>query len=354
MSILALSLLLTLLPAAPPPLACAVSTIPPTPEEAARDPRPSPMPEIDPTADPQPTPWLDRVLAAPADLASLFDNFHGFVSRQLIDRSDAIDRFFGDAQIEDDTRVALLRFRQEFVQAEGGELFTRSKLTARVPFPRIEERFRIVIDTTSDEDELIGDTLVTEPVERESLAGVEYAVPISSRSSANLDLGGKFDGGFKTRTELKLKRTWLPGDWRVRILEGLHWRDGEGFGERTRLDFDRSVGSLSVLRSRTEAEWSETSRGVDLDQRYSVTRALSVKTALSGTIGVELHTRPSWIVDGYSAEIRVRRQLHRKWLFLQMTPRADFPRDRRYEFTPQLVISIEIRFGEALPSSRAR
>jgi len=296
--------------------------------------------------------WWERVLQVPSDLSRLFDIVHEAISTQLVERTDRIDQFFGDERIEDDPRVALIRLREEFTWAEKGETRWRTKLKTRIPLRRLERRLRLIIETDSEtEEDLAADGIPrvenAEPP-AEDFAGLRYALAVTPFSSASLDVGGKFDDGFKARSELKLQRTWNTEEWRLRLLEGIYWRDGEGWGERTRFDIDHLVGRIGVFRSRSEGDWGESTEGVELEQSFSLARPLDEKTAISTEAGVFLHTRPSWIVDGYAAEVRLRRQLHRKWIFFDFVPRADFPRERRYEFTPELLLQLEIRFGGEL------
>lgn len=326
----------------------AAQELPPAPSEiAATAPGPAP-----------PRSWWERVLRVPSDLSRLFDIVHETISTQLVERTDRIDQFFGDERIDDDPRVALVRLREEFVWAEKGETRWRTKLKTRIPLRRLERRLRLLIETDSETDEdLAADGIPrvenAEPP-AEDFAGLRYALAITPFSSASLDVGAKFDDGLEARSELKLQRTWLAEAWRLRLLEGIYWREDDGWGERTRFDIDRLAGRIGVFRSRSEGEWGESTEGVELEQSFSLARPIDEKTAISTDAGVFLHTRPSWIVDGYSAEIRLRRQLHRKWIFFDFVPRADFPRDRRYEFTPELLLQLEIRFGGELPPAEPR
>jgi hypothetical protein len=294
--------------------------------------------------------WWSHVLAVPSDLARLFDIVHETLSTQLVERTDQLDQFFGDERIEDDPRAALIRVREEFTWAEKGETDWRTRLKVRLPLPRLERRLRLLVETDSDDEEDLAAAgeeprLENGEAPAEDFAGLRYALAVTPFSSASLDVGGKFDDGFKARSELKLQRTWNAELWRLRLLEGIYWRDGEGWGERTRFDIDRYADRLGVLRLRSEAEWGETTRGVEIEEDLSLSRPLDAMTAVSTSVGMFLHTRPSWIIDGYSAEIRLRRQLHRKWIFFDIAPRAGFPRDRRYEFTPELLLELEIRSG---------
>jgi len=295
--------------------------------------------------------WWQRFLAVPSDLSSLFDQFHGFVSNRLVESSDAIDQFFGDVRIEDDDRVSLVTLRQEFRWAEKGDFETKTRFKARLPFPRLEERIRLTIDADSDEESLAGTPISVQDSDRERGAQLEYAIPFADRSSLSFGAGGRFDSGFKTRVEAKWRLDWNGETWNRRLLQRVQWLDTEGFSERTRIDLDRDL-DLGRFRSRTEAEWGEETPGVELSQSISLAEALDEKTAISGSVGVSLHTRPSWIVDGYDLELRLRRQFYRKWLFFELSPRASFPRDRGYEFTPEMVVTLEVRFGGYLPDSR--
>lgn len=321
---------------------------------AAQSPPPPPAIPDTPASESEEVPedegFLDTILGIPGDLSAFFDFVHDSVSRQLVERTEDLDQFFGDERIEDDPRVALVRLRLQGTWEEKGEFPTRARVKVRLPFPRTERRLQLVVDSLDGTEELPAEEAkLEEEQDEESFAGLRIAPILDRRRAVSLDLGVRVHSGLEARGELRFQRSFTFGSFGGRALQGFFWREGEGWGERTRIDVEHGAGMFGIARSRSEAEWSEDTRGVELGQSLGVARPLTEHTAILATIGAAIHTRPVWIVDGYSAEIRLRQQLHRRWIFLEVSPGAEFPRERRYEFTPRLRLTLELRFGGERP-----
>ncbi|MCA8959940.1 MAG: hypothetical protein KDC38_05485 [Planctomycetes bacterium] len=291
-------------------------------------------------------------LPAPADLSVLFDHAHRSISERIVRTADAVDRFFGEARLDDDARIAQVRVRLDGTWLENEETETRVRVRARVPFPRTQGRLQLAIDSLSEDRVAPG---ADGDVDTESFAGVRAVFLAGRRGVAFFDIGGRLSGGVEPEIALKAERNGPLGAWRWRGFQSLFWNVADGFGEETRFDLDRTIGSKTFFRTRILGEWSEESRGLEPRVSLRLVRALDPKTALSFNAEMRAYTRPSGIVDSWGLELRLRRQLHRPWFFFEIAPAALFPRERDYEFTPQLTASFEVLFGgDAFRSSLTR
>ncbi len=281
----------------------------------------------------------------PRDLSARLDRVHRTLSTRLVKTTDAVDRFFGDERLDDDAEVAQIRVRFDGVVAERGETASRVRVRTRLPFPRTKGRFQLAVDSLIEDTQILNRSESDDTEEAESFAGVRTVLFAGRKGLAFLDLGGRIRGSIEPEVAIKAERRGELGAWRWRAFQSGFWNQDDEFGELTRLDLDRAVGDSLLVRARTRGLWSETSQGVEHSSSLGAVYIVGSKTAVSIGGAMSGHTGPGWTIDGWSAEVRVRRQLHRRWVFLEIAPGASFPRERDYNFTPRLTASLEILFG---------
>jgi hypothetical protein len=118
----------------------------------------------------------------------------------------------------------------------------------------------------------------------------------------------------------------------------------EGYGGRTRLDFNRFLSLDSFLRFRNEAFWSENSRGFEFFEEVSYLRRISEHQSLSIPLAFIAYTSPDPRFDVFRASVRYRGPLIKDWLYIVIEPGVDFPDERDYRRTPFLSIRFDALF----------
>lgn len=133
-------------------------------------------------------------------------------------------------------------------------------------------------------------------------------------------------------------------NWSFEPAQFLIWELEDGFGEKTRIDFNFVTDEFSLTRSRTEALWAEETRGVDLYHEISHFHQLDAKS-FYGIIGsLTAFTRPGFTPEEYRIALRYRSELNHPWLVGEIEPALAFPDNRDHEITAEIIFRIDFYF----------
>lgn len=326
-----------------------------------------------------PAPESPTVPAVPASpepppATNLIDREHRRVSRFLLDAVDRVDRFLHDSLADEDDRPSRLiqqfygdrhlRAREtaashltitpEVIFSEDPTVDARVDFSARVRLRRFSDRLELFADRFDDDEDLLDGVLSRanrhlRDREEEGEAGVRYRLPDYFSTRSSVSAGMAFRPEPVPRLKLRTRIRADPGPWRIRLTESLIWESDDGFGLKTQLEFGRSFGTNTILRFSSGALWSETSRGVDLGQTIVWSRNVSRRRSVSIRAGVAGHTEPYATVDLYSARATWRQRIYRDWLYLEIEPGVDFPREKDFDAVPLLGIRFDVILGAAKP-----
>ena len=271
---------------------------------------------------------------------------------QELERSRTFDRFFGDRRRADDDQRSRLKIVPRVEWSEANDITTKIKFKLKLDLPRTKDRIQLVADNLGEDRSAL--SAFSESVSRPESSEREEDTSIALRT----ELGEKFnirfrgDLGLKFRPEpvpklkLRARLPWNIGNWQIHLSETLFWEGRDGFGEKTSLDFERFISTLTSVELSSAAVWSETSEGVDLGQSVNLNYFPGRGRRMSVKLGVEAHTEPTFEVDRYLVRCPLSQKTHKDWMYVVVEPGADFPVERDYKFSPLIIFKIELIFGD--------
>ena len=140
-----------------------------------------------------------------------------------------------------------------------------------------------------------------------------------------------------------------------RFTATAYWDAQDGFGESNQVDLERWLAPPTLLRWSNSLEITEKSNGWTWGTDLSLLHKLSPKSAITFAGGVSGSTRPAWIAQNYRVLARYRRNVWRKWLFLEGEPDIHWPRKEDGSRKPVwgATLRVEILFTGAGPDPPA-
>ena len=239
---------------------------------------------------------------------------------------------------------------------EGDGISGGIKLRARLRLPKFSERIDLLFDSDFD------DADVTPAVSRGTDTGLRSgdsaAATLRVRLADDLRFRPSFEAGLKFKPEpvprLGLRgRLIHRGDWMTtRLTQTFFWETEDGWGERSTLDFEQAEPNAYLRRLSTSVLWSEGSDGVRGGQTLQWYRYLSNRRAIGLKLGVEGPLEPSAHVQTYSARVSWRQKLNRDWLFIELEPGVDWPRDQDYETVALFRVKLDIVLGDWMENTK--
>lgn len=280
------------------------------------------------------------------------DVTHASLQRNILERVIWFDDFFGNVKTEDLRYPEyVLRWVNSVRLEEGGGVLFRTAVRANLRLPKISERLRLVISGESEADpaarlpEDPGSPGFDRTLPDTRVVNAEVRLMVLERPTTLLFLGT----GLRlvlppevfARTRFQYTRR-LGAVSLVRFGETLFWKDQEGFGETTEVDLERQVGRKTVLRWANVGTVSQETAGVAWGTELSLQRQLSPKSAVTLLGGINGETDRSPQVETYRTLVRFRRNVLRRWLFVELEPELFWPRRDGGGYPPTFAFTFRI------------
>ncbi len=255
------------------------------------------------------------------DKQGWMDSSHLFVTRQSDSMVRWLDGFFGTPRSDLESAQSFLRLKldHEWDEEEDNDLGFRVR--GKVVLPRISERVGLIFsdengDASGQNDAI--DQALSDSNPKNDVA-LQYTSFDEERSRLDFKLG------FRSSLKLKLAARYryeqpLPKQVLGRFVEELYFRDGEGFGTFTTIEFDRPLAGDKFVRWSSRFDWGEKTRGVEWTSFVSLSRKINDRSAIAYFVNFEGDTRPNELTRGYGLGATYRRNFLRKWLFFELEP----------------------------------
>ncbi len=263
------------------------------------------------------------------------DRTHARVERDLFNTVAWFDRFFGDEQMNvTEAPESFLRWMNDLRWDEVEKFSLRSTVRASLRLPRLRKRWRIVIsgETRGDPNAVTPEDPGNPGRDTESrvrTGSTELIYDILRTPRTTVDAGAgvrvKIPPDAFVRTRLQHARP-VGFDTLGRFTATAFWDARDGFGESNQVDLERRLAPPTLLRWSNSLSIKEKSNGWTWGTDLSLLHKLSPKSAITFSGGVSGSTRPAWIAQDYRVLARYRRNVWRKWLFLEGEPDIHWPR----------------------------
>lgn len=298
---------------------------------------------------------------APAADNSWVDRTHSRVEKDLFDTVVWFDRFFGDERMMVAERPAsFLRWMTELRWDQEEHYTFRGTVRASLRLPRLKDRWHLMISSESrnDPNAIIPEDPGNPALDigshgRRSSTELVYDVLRTPRSILDAGAGVrvKIPPDAFVRTRFQHARP-LALDTLGRFTATAYWDALDGLGETNQVDLERWLAPPTLLRWSNSITITETSRWWTWGTQLSLLHKLSRKSAISFAVGASGSTHPSWVATNYQILARYRRNVWRKWLFLEGEPDIRWPRKEDGSRKPVwgATLRVEILFAGVGPN----
>ncbi len=318
--------------------------------------------EIDgdtPGAPPAPTEQLERMGPYPDPELNLpgfrgVDVTHTYLSSTVERLALRIDTFFGEKRIYEEATGTYVQARGSVIYSRGGEVDFNGRFRAKVDLPQLRERANLVIESDDDRDAAedfnritTGSSLVDELEDSDVSAALQVFIREKDRWNFSIRPGVRFSDPVETFVKLRFRRNQPLGEtWHSRGTVEVGYFSKRGWQNEWQLDLERDIGDDNFFRSSSTVLWREDFPGNQfLGQSFQVTHFIDSNQLISFEVGTSAETRPNLHDTSYFSSIRLRRNIHRGWLFLEIKPQVIWERENNFEADPALVLTLEALFG---------
>jgi hypothetical protein len=268
------------------------------------------------------------------------------------------DGLFGNPRYDNDSDETFGRLGL-FENYDDRDAFeTKVRLRARYAFPNLKERLRLTLGR-GDEQELLEerpvDSQSPSPTSFQTVEDDAWLLGLGYSKQGNLEDGFDFGVGVRLSSGLDpyVKATYrhnfiFRGDTMLRFRETPFWRDSRGWGATTQVSLDHLATDTVLLRWNNTGTVAEDTEALEWGTDISLYQSRGERRAVSYTALLRGETGADVAIQNYGFETRYRRNLNRKWLFLQLSASVTWPREELEEerkINPGVGIGVEMYFG---------
>lgn len=265
-----------------------------------------------------------------------FDRYHDTIEHDLYGTVVWFDQFFADDLLaQADNSVSSARLTNDFRWDERDGFEYRVRARVRIRLPLLKGRLRLLI---SGENQ--GDPNATTPEDpgnpglsqlaTDGRASTELAYDLVRTRNTILFAGAgvriRTDPTAFTRVRLVHARE-LGYQIIGRFAVTPYWDARDGFGETNEINFERPLGPATMVYWINTTDMKESTSGLGLASDLSVRHLLSRQSAITFGAGIAARTRPSTVVENYRVYTRYRRNFLRSWLYYELEPDINWPRE---------------------------
>jgi hypothetical protein len=282
------------------------------------------------------------------------DVVHGAISRRVLATAEWLDSFFDDPRFVAEENRTTLKLGMDYVAERDSRPEFTTPVSARIRLPKLQEKARLVV-SGAPEGNVDGQAPETGtaasrlPGARESdvTTSLDYFLRATRRVNISFRVGARFrDGEPELFVQPRYRKLWEFDPLALRFAQDFKWWTEFGWESTTTFDLERPVSERLFFRTTLQGAWTEQDRntyyyslGFNLRQVLSPRRVMQYElvNGFQSNAGSELQeTRIT---------VRYRQRVWRDWMFLEAAPYASFRRERDFDYTPGILLRLEMFFG---------
>jgi hypothetical protein len=272
------------------------------------------------------------------------DASHSYASDQAQALTQWMDDYFGDPNYELEQAESLIRLNLTTDWDEEDGTNYQARLRGKLQLPKVSRRLNLVFR------DIEGDELEFDEESRrlDDDVGLIYEVSEGSRSRLDLTMGLKW---FSLRPGIRYRFQDSINDLTsYRLTQRVQWESDEGFYSTSQAELNRVLGENTILRSVNRVVYGEETDGVEWVTRLSLfqrtrSRIRNQRLGINYFGAINGVTDPDSYVKNYRLGVLYRRQIYRKFLFLELEPAYNYrkrnPHEKR-QFAWSVALSLQI------------
>ncbi len=291
--------------------------------------------------------------------AAWLDHTHEYLSTNVCKTAVWFDEFFGDARDVEENADRFISVINSLEWDELNELDYNLKVRARIELPRFKKFGKSLsliltgessadVNNVFPEDEQIIEENPTTQGDTAAKRALSLLWDVKRDAHAAFSFGSSIRLRSRLKPMFNVRYRYTYGWDRqhlVRATQNLFWEESEGFGERTRLDYEILLKPKTLLRWSASGMYSQKSEGFEWGIGGSLFQNLSAKRSVSldwTTVG---DTQPRSEINQHRLGIRYRQNFYRPWLFFEIEPAAFFPIEDSHRLNLGITLRLEIQLG---------
>ncbi len=272
-----------------------------------------------------------------------------------------LDSFFATERADDEFGRTRLRIRSIYDIRERAVANQTNQYRINLKLPHLEDRFRY--DYYQDEEEqkkkekerkLDRSKTMSDAEKRQrELLREQNELELLRKDSLktgwifNSDIGVSAAIPPRLTTRARVRKNLVTGTLIHRFVEQLTYvTDENGLVEETILNSDHIYNQNFVFRFVNEKRWRVLEK--DVNTNHGPTWLHRVTDNDAFIYGLTMQTvvdNSRWYLNNYRIGVNYRRNLYKQWVYFDVIPGLDFPKEWSFRRTPFITFQLELLFG---------
>lgn len=301
------------------------------PESELPKPRPRKKPIIaKPILKTKPVEKVEELTAPAAALHTT----HEYVSDSMVNLANRLDSFLGSQRADDELNRSSLRLGYNVRMRDSTRGKTQSDVRFNLRLPSIENRLKELTYQNTRKKKKgeagYGEQTQKEPWRFRTNVGVGLNIPVPTAFAM-----------------ARLRKNWIYAKWIPRFQQQIAWYTDRSWINNTQMNFDREIQkNRQLFRFVNESDWKITEKNFITTHGPSILHNTSDDDVWSYNFRVNTGKHnTAYFLSGYGFSIGYRRNLLGQWLYGEVVPALDWPKDLGFRRTPGIMFKIESLFG---------
>jgi len=279
----------------------------------------------------------------------IVDEVHDAVSNRVVSVSNYIDTFFANDRMDEEGSKSkiVLGYQLGYDDFRGGS--KEYALRARLHLPRTEERLRLVIDSSENEDDSSEtDANVQAGSEGridELKAALQYIFVSSELWQVSANTGIRFIIPLDPFAKLRIRRLFFVNSLTLRLTQSFYFFRSVGWGETTAIDFEKELTDKYFFRSSSQIRTIRDTSEKSFSHAFSLFQNIGQKKLVVYSVGINADLTSPPVTTQYYLNTRYRHNFYKKWAFYELIPGITLERENSFNVSPGFFVKLEIIFG---------
>lgn len=267
------------------------------------------------------------------------------VSRRVNAVGRNLDDWLAGEVVGDRANESYLRVRMNQRIGRHDAYFSRANIGGRIDLPRAAERWKLIFESENSEQNSLSDQRLNNLNSSDFTGGFRYEFPEWNGWRFDNDIGVKssipLDPFYRFRTRFGKD---ISDDWYLGFSNRLFFYHHDGWGQDTRLFFNRSITNSVNFRIQSEINYRHDKRLTEYGQSFALHQDLGPQSTMTYELGLIGSNRPVAEVDNYYAQMVFRKAIYEDWLIMEVVPQLLFESRYDWEPDPRVQLNLEVYF----------
>lgn len=270
-----------------------------------------------------------------------------------------LDSFFATERADDEFGRSRLRIRSIYSIRERALADQTNQYRINLKLPHLEDRFKYDYyqddqDKEAEKDKKKKRSYISDAEKRQrSLLREADELELLKKDTLktgwifNSDIGVSAAIPPRLITRARLRKSFVTGTLINRFVEQLTYiTDESGLTNETGLNSDHIYNQDMIFRLVNEIRWTILKKDFTTNHGPTFLHRVTENDALN--YGVTMQTAidgGTWYVTNYRTAANYRRNLYKQWVYFDVIPGIDFPKEWSFRRTPFITFQIELLFG---------